>query len=139
MCIRTVSPVLMCFRKESMKILVFGDKSWSDYNDLMRQVTLLIEDVSHLYPEDKDLLFVHKGSRGAENMITEYIGKTEKFLRQKGYRIKEELIRDKSSLSDISMIESGPNIALVFGDSKRNKSCIQVMDAYGIPYRYFEK
>jgi hypothetical protein len=121
-----------------MKVLVFGSKKWVDYNDLIRQITLLIEDNKFLYPNDKEYIFVHKGLQGAENMITEYIGKTEKFLRQKGYRIKEELIRDKSSLSDIYMIESNPNIALVFGESPRNRQCIKLMEAFEIPYRFFE-
>jgi len=127
------------FRKETMKVLVFGSKEWTNYNDLIRQVTLLIEDNKFLYPDDKEYTFVHKGIKGAENMITEYIGKTEKFLRQKGYRIKEELIRDKSSLSDVKMIESEPSIALVFGESTRNRQCIKLMEAFGVPYRFFEE
>jgi len=122
-----------------VRVLVFGSKEWEDYNDLIRQVTLLIEDNKAYYPDDKECIFVHKGTRGAENMVTEYIGKTEKFLRQKGYKIKEELIRDKGSLSDVEMIESEPSIALVFGDSTRNKQCIKLLEAYGIPYRYFPK
>lgn len=122
-----------------MRVVVFGSKDWTDYNDLIRQVTLLIEDNKAYYPDDKEYTFVHKGMPGAENMITEYIGKTEKFLRQKGYKIKEELIRDKGSLSDVSMIESYPNIGIVFGDSPRNKQSIKLMEAMGVPYRYFPK
>jgi hypothetical protein len=126
-------------REENMRVLVFGSKDWHDYNDLIRQVTLLIEDNKHFYPDDKECVFVHKGNAGAENMITEYIGKTEKFLRQKGYKIKEELVRDRSSFSDVTMIESEPSIALVFGDSPRNRQCIKLLEAMGIPYRYFPK
>ena len=122
-----------------MRVLVFGSKNWSDYNDLIRQVTLLIEDNKHYYPDDKELIFVHKGLHGAENMITEYIGKVEKMIRQNGYKIKEELIRDKSSFSDVTMIESNPSIALVFGDSVRNRSCIKLLEAMGVPYRYFKE
>lgn len=122
-----------------MKVLVFGAKHWDDYNDLIRQVTVLIDDRRHFYPDDKEYLFVHTGQMGAENMITEYIGKTERFLRQKGYKIKEELIRDKSALSDVSLIEAGADFALVFGDSARNKSCIKLLEVYGIPYRYIKE
>jgi len=122
-----------------MRALIFGDKEWTDYNDLIRQVTILLEDNKHHYPEDKEFIFVHKGQRGAENMITEYIGKVEKLIKQNGYKIKEELIRDKGSLSDLKMIESEPTIALIFGDSPRNKQCMKLLDVYGIPYRYFSK
>jgi len=129
----------MCFRKEIMRALVFGSKEWTDYNDLVRQVTLLLEDNKHHYPDDKEFVFVHKGNQGAENMITEYIGKVEKLLKQKGYKIKEELVRDKSLFSDVTMIESEPTIALVFGESSRNKQAISLLKTYGIPYRYFKE
>jgi hypothetical protein len=119
-----------------MRVLVFGAKDFHDYNELIRQITVLLDDRKHFYPEDKEYVFVHTGMRGAENMVTEYIGKTEKYLRQKGYRIKEELVRDTSSYSDVTLIESVPDFALVFGNSDRNKSCIKLMDAYGIPYRF---
>jgi len=122
-----------------IRVLVFGSKDWEDYNDLIRQITLLIEDNKHYYPDDKEFVFVHKGLRGAENMVTEYIGKTEKFLRQKGYKIKEELIRDKTPLSDVAMIESNPGIALIFGESARNKTCIDLLNAYNIPFRHFKE
>ena len=122
-----------------MKVLIFGSKDWTDYNDLIRQITVLIDDRKHFYPDDTEYTFVHTGMRGAENMVTEYIGKTEKFLRQKGYRIKEEIIRDKSQLSDVSLIESNPDFALVFGESPRNRSCASLLESYGIPHRYIKE
>jgi len=122
-----------------MRVLVFGDKNWKDYNELIRQVSVLLDDRKHFYPEDKDYVFIHKGLQGAENMITEYIGKTEKFLRQKGYRIKEELIRDKSLFSDVTMIESQPDFALVFGISPRNKSCIELLESFMVPYKHVKE
>jgi len=122
-----------------MRVLVFGSKDWTDYNDLIRQITVLIDDRKHFYPDDTEYTFVHTGMRGAENMVTEYIGKTEKFLRQKGYRIKEEIIRDKSQLSDVSLIESGPDFAFVFGESPRNRSCASLLESYGVPHRYIKE
>lgn len=118
-----------------MRVLIFGSKDYKDYNELIRQLTVLIDDRKHFYPDDTEYVFVHKGMRGAENMVTEYIGKTESFLKQKGYKIKEELIRDKSSFSDVTMIESTPDFALVFGLSERNRSCVKLLEAYDIPYR----
>jgi len=133
------NPVLVYFRKEKMRVIVFGSKDWSDYNDLIRQLTVLIDDRKHFYPEDTEYTFVHTGMRGAENMVTEYIGKTEKFLRQKGYKIKEEIIRDKSGLADHSLIEAMPDFALVFGDSPRNRSCVKLLEAYAVPHRYIKE
>jgi hypothetical protein len=119
-----------------MNVLVFGSKDYNDYNDLIRQITVLIDDRKHFYPDDKEYVFIHTGKQGAENMVTEYIGKTEKFLRQKGYNIKERLIRDKYSTSDVSLIEEGADFALVFGDSPRNRSCLKLLEIYEIPHRY---
>jgi hypothetical protein len=132
-------PVLVHFRKENMRVLVFGSRNWTDYNDLIRQLTVLIDDRKHFYPEDKEYVFIHTGMQGAENMVTEYIGKTEKFLRQKGYRIKEELVRNKSAISDVALIEDKPDFALVFGDSKRNSSCLKLLEIYEIPYRHISQ
>jgi hypothetical protein len=122
-----------------MRVLIFGSKDWKDYNDLIRQLTVLIDDRKHFYPDDKEYVFVHTGLKGAENMVTEYIGKTEKFLKQKGYKIKEELIRDKTLFSDVNLIESSPDFALVFGDSARNKTCISLLESYSIPHRYVQE
>ena len=126
----------MCFRKEIMRVLIFGSKDYADYNSLIREITVLIDDRKHWNPDDKEYIFMHTGLKGAENMVTEYIGKTEKFLRQKGYKIKEELIRDKSSFSDVTLIESTPDFSLVFGESQRNRSCIKLLEAYGVPFRH---
>jgi hypothetical protein len=122
-----------------MRVLVFGSKDWTDYNEVIRQITVLIDDRKHFFPEDKEYLFIHAGIRGAENMVTEYIGKTERFLRQKGYKIKEELIKDKTSLSAVALIESQPDFALIFGNSDRNRSCIKILEAYGVPHRYIKE
>ena len=121
-----------------MRVVVFGSKDYSDYNEFIRQMTVLIDDRKHWNPEDKEYLFIHKGLRGAENMVTEYIGKVEKMIRSNGYKIKEELVRDKSSFSDVTLIESMPDFALVFGDSTRNRSCIKLLETFGVPYRYIK-
>lgn len=121
-----------------MRVLVFGSKNWDNYNELVRQLTVLIDDRKHFFPEDKDYIFVHTGLKGAENMVTEYVGKVEKFLRQKGYRVKEELIRDKDINIDYNLIESGPDFSLVFGESPRNRQCVKLLEALGSSYRYIK-
>jgi hypothetical protein len=129
----------MCFRKEKMRVLVFGSKDWTDYNEVIRQLTVVIDDRKHFYPDDNECVFVHRGIKGAENMVTEYIGKTERYLRQKGYKIKEELIRDKSTNADYYIIEQGADFALVFGDSIRTKSCLKLIEALEMPHRYIKE
>ena len=122
-----------------MRVIVFGSKEWKDYNEVIRQLTVLIDDRKHFYPEDNEYLFIHTGLKGAENMVTEYIGKTEKFLRQKGFKIKEELVRDKSSYADTTLIESQPDFALVIGDSPRNRQCLKLLEIFQVPHRYVKE
>ena len=119
-----------------MRVLVFGSKDYTDYNEFIRQMTVLIDDRKHWVPEDKEYIFIHKGLKGADNMVTEYIGKVEKMIRDNGYKIKEELVRDKSSFADVTLIESTPDFALVFGDSPRNKQCLKLLETFGVPFRY---
>jgi hypothetical protein len=121
-----------------MRTAVFGSKGWSDYADLVRQLTVFIQD-SHAVGHN-NITFVHTGLKGAETMITEYIGKTEKFLRQKDFKIKEELMRNKTSIvNDLDIIESGLDFALIFSDGcKRTLSCLKLLKEYNIPYRVIE-
>lgn len=125
-----------------MRILVVGSKNWVNYNELMRNLTLAIEDASIFNPEDKKIVFVHTGAQGAENMTTEYVGKVERFMRQKGYSVKEELFRKKYSgdkidkiTSDYDMITSGIDSALVFikDSCRRSEYCTRILREFNIP------
>lgn len=121
-----------------MRVGVFGSKDWTDYPDLMRQVTVFIQDSFEIGHDN--ITFVHSGNKGAENMITEYVGKTEKFLRQKNFKLKEDLIKGKAPVvNDLNVIESGIEFALVFSNGcNRTKSCGKLLKEYGIPYRIIE-
>ena len=117
-----------------MRIAVFGSKDWESYPDVMRSLTVVIQDAHD--KGDNEVVFVQAGNRGAENMVTEYVGKTEKFLRQKSFRLKEEVVRgrDHSFAKDMGIIESSPDMALVFStDCKRTKACARILKEYEIP------
>jgi hypothetical protein len=121
-----------------MKVGIFGSKDWIDYSDLMRNITVFIQEAHDLGHDN--IIFTHTGLKGAENMITEYVGKTEKFLKQKKFRIKEELHRGKPPvINDMAVIESGLEYAIVFSTGcARTKSSIKVLKEYGIPYLLIE-
>lgn len=120
-----------------MRVAVFGSPDYNNYNDFMRSLTVFIQDshdVGH-----QEIVFIHAGKRGVENMITEYVGKTEKFLRQKNFKLKEELFRDRSNISDVNMIESGIDFALLFSTKdKRAYAIKKILEAYEIPFRLVE-
>lgn len=120
-----------------MRVGIFGSSEWDNYMELVRGMTIFIQE-SHEIGHDS-IVFIHGGKHGAENMLTEYIGKTQKFLKQKNFKIKEDLFRDRSKISDVKMIESGLDFAIIFstGD-KRTYSSKKLLEAYGIPYRFIE-
>ena len=127
-----------------MKVLVVGSPTWKNYNEIMRNMTLVIEDISVTAPDENKIVFVHTGLRGAENMVTEYLGKVERFLRQKGYTVKEELFNKKMSgvaldkiTGDYDMITSGVDQAIVFltSEDRRGAYCVKILREVGVPTR----
>jgi len=126
-----------------MKVLVAGSKNWINYDELIRNITVVIEDLVSKNPDDKVITFVHTGSIGAENMVTEFIGKTESYMRQKGYSIRDSVFRPKTtevipgyrSTKDALMVEQGADVAIVFikGSCKRTETFARLSKAYDIP------
>lgn len=123
-----------------MRIAVAGSKNWSNYNELIRQLTLIIEDHARERPEDKHIVFVHTGSIGAENMVTEYCGKVYSYLKQKGYHVKDQVFRPRGIdgrivNKDVELLESDIDRAVVFiaAPSKRVSSFARLAEAYEIP------
>ena len=96
-----------------MKILAFASKDWSDYNLLVRKMTVLLEDLAYTYPDERNLTFVHTAQNSGENMITEYLGKIKAFMRQKGYTVDEKVLYYKR-YSDLDIINGGADYAIVF-------------------------
>ena len=86
-----------------MRVLISGSRNWVYYNEIMRKMTVILDQWVSSNPSEKKITFIHTASSPAENMVTEYIGKVEKLIKQKGYSIDEQLFRPKK-LSDNSAI-----------------------------------
>lgn len=121
--------------------MVVGSKNWIDYNEVMRVMTVAIDRWVSTNPEEKVITFIHSGSIGAENMVTEYIGKVEKFMRQKDYYIKEKLygrgkVNNSGRLAnDYDILMSGIDKSIVFirDRCKRSEAFINMAQANGVP------
>jgi hypothetical protein len=141
--------VVCVLRGGKMKVLVIGSKQWNSYPEIMRNLTVTIEDINYFYPDEKTITFIHTGSRGAENMVTEYVGKVEKFMKNKGFSIKEQLVRLPKGEFDLNarinrdydMINSGISIALIFTDGtcKRSEACAKILNELEIPTRIIKE
>lgn len=124
-----------------MRVLVSGSRNWVDYNEIMRKMTVILDEWVSTNPEDRKITFIHSGSTPAENMITEYIGKVEKLLRQKGYAIKEQLVRSKiddtysraGTLFDLANLDVDKTIVFIRDSCKRTQSLANISNAMGIP------
>ena len=126
-----------------MKIAIAGSKNWNNYNELMRQLTIAIEDHAASNSDDNKITFIHTGAIGAENMVTEYVGKVESYMRQKGYVVKDYVYRPKNLESvpgyrvsrDNQMLENGVDKAIVFvkDSCRRTEAFARLAKAYEIP------
>ena len=124
-----------------MRILVSGSRNWVDYNEIMRKMTVTLDEWASSSPEDKKITFVHSASSPAENMVTEYIGKVEKLLRQKGYHINEQLVKSKpdssyskvGSLFDLSNLNIDKTIVFIRDSCKKTQALANISNAMGIP------
>lgn len=98
-----------------MKIGVIGSFDWNDYSTLIRKLTVEIEDWKIANPDDNKIVFVHGGSAGAENMVTEFVGKVEDFMRQKGITITDKIFRAHSKHTrDTELINSDIDKLIIF-------------------------
>lgn len=124
-----------------MRVLVSGSRNWVDYNEIMRKMTVILDEWVSNNPEDKRITFVHSASTPAENMVTEYIGKVEKLLKQKGYNINEQLVRSKidetyskaGSLFDLANLNIDKTVVFIRDSCKKNQTLANISSAMGIP------
>ena len=118
-----------------MRIAVAGSESWVDYNTLMRKLTVEIEDWVRLRPEDSTLTFIHTGKLGAENMVTEYVGKIERLVKQRGKTITDQVFYHADPKSrDLAMLKDVDRLVVFSNDfSPRLKSITKLAESLDIP------
>lgn len=123
-----------------MRILVGGSRNWVDYNEIMRKMTVILDHWVSTKPQDKKITFVHTASSPAENMVTEYIGKVERLLKQKGYSIDEQLFRPKKisdssavQMYDLASLNIDKAIFFVRDSCKKTTSLANISSAMEIP------
>lgn len=123
-----------------MRVLVGGSRNWVDYNEIIRKMTVILDQWVSTNPSDKKITFVHTASSPSENMVTEYIGKVEKLLKQKGYSIDEQLFRAKRSsdtsavqMYDLASLNIDKAIFFIRDSCKKTTSLANISSAMEIP------
>ena len=123
-----------------MRVFISGSRNWIDYNEIIRKMTVILDEWVSSHPEDKKITFVHTASSPAENMITEYIGKVEKLVKQKGYVITEQLFKPKHgeqwqgriSIDDISKMQVDKAVMFIRDSCKKTQNIANITSAMGI-------
>lgn len=126
-----------------MKIGVIGSKNWEDYQTLIRKLTVEIEDWKIANPDDSRIMFIHYGTPGAENMVTEFVGKVEDFMRQKKIHITDKIFRFPSRdqfAKDLELINSDIDKLIIFAKEPcaRSKNAVTIASTINIPYTYIK-
>lgn len=123
-----------------MRILVGGSRNWVDYNEIMRKMTVILDQWVSTNPSQKKITFVHTASSPAENMVTEYIGKVERLLKQKGYSIDEQLFRPKRfsdnsavQMYDLASLNIDKAVFFIRDSCKKTTSLANISSAMEIP------
>jgi hypothetical protein len=123
-----------------MRVLVSGSKNWVDYNPIIRTMAVTLDRWRSTRPDETRITFVHSAASPAENMVTEYIGKVEDLLKQKGYTIDEEIVRVKGDLlvkkstSMYDLCDKNIDAAIMFvrDTCKRTQTFASIASARGI-------
>jgi hypothetical protein len=104
-------------------------------------MTVILDEWVSSNPSDRKITFVHTASSPAENMITEYIGKVEKLVSQKGYSISEQLFKPgrgeqwqgRVSIDDVSKMKVDKAIMFIRDSCKKTHNIANITSAMGIP------
>lgn len=104
-------------------------------------MTVILDEWVSSDPSDRKITFVHTASSPAENMITEYVGKVERLIRQKGYEIDEQLLRpkhgdrweNKMSIEDVSNLNLDKSVMFIRDSCKKTQNTANIISAMGIP------
>lgn len=126
-----------------MKIGIIGSKDWEDYQMLIRKLTVELEDWKINNPDDNKITFYHGGLNGAENMVTEYVGKVEDYMRQKKILVSDKVVRPwrKDQFErDFELINSDIDKLIIFAKEPcaRSKNAATIASTLEIPYTYIK-
>lgn len=125
-----------------MRILVTGSREWQDYATFTRALTVAIETLTERFPDDKHIVVVHGGARGADSMSENYVAHVRAFLRGQGYNIDTEVHKadwnqygkGAGPIRNQKMVDLGADIAVAFlqEGSRGTADCIRRINAAGI-------
>lgn len=103
-----------------MKILVYGNSKFEDYQTFMRGMVVAIE--NNLGNEDKRIRIYAGGPHKINQFVAEFSNRTENYFKQKGYNIKFERLNPKALPQEFDKIEM--NHVLYFSTKDDNREIL---------------
>lgn len=105
-----------------MRILVTGSREFNDYNVVMRGLTVAIEHLIFANPDDKEIVIVHGGAKGADALASDFVMRSALFMTGKGYRLRQETHkadwnthgRAAGPIRNQAMVDLGADICVAF-------------------------
>lgn len=76
-----------------MRILVTGSRFFSDYPTFTRGITVALETLIAKNPDDKNIVLVHGGAKGADAMCDIFVSHTSSYLHGRGYTITTDPVK----------------------------------------------
>lgn len=105
-----------------LRILVTGSRDFGNYNVVSRALVVAIETLIKNNPDDKEIVVVHGGARGADTLADDFVLRSALFMTGKGYRLRSEKHRadwnkyNKAAgpIRNQEMVDLGADICLKF-------------------------
>ena len=130
-----------------MRILVTGSRNLTDYNKVVMAISAALETLYANKPEDKKIVIVHGGAKGADTLAGDFVSQARAYLKNLGYTIKEEIHKADwdnvgkyaGPIRNQRMVDSGADICVAFPEkeSKGTKDCIRRAERAGIPVEIY--
>lgn len=132
-----------------MRILVTGSRYLSDYGLVMRALSVAIEDLVLLHPDDKEIIVVHGAAQGADSLAENFVVQSRAFMKNRGYTLRSE--KHPANWSEFGkfagpkrnqeMVDKGADVCVAFFQTgqpnKGTTHCSSAARKAGIPVSEF--
>jgi|SRR6478735_2353204 len=136
----------------TIRVLVTGSRDFpeSRYLEIVRGISLGIEQVAKERPDEKEIVVVHGAARGADRMAKRFVDQAVSYFRTHGTTIRQEphpvteaeWARFKGyagNMRNQKMVDLGADICVAFyyPGCKGTKDCVKRAEEAGIPVLKF--
>lgn len=130
-----------------MRILITGSRNLTDYNKVVIAMSAALETLYREFPDDKEVVVVHGGARGADTLAGDFVSQAKSYLKEVGYSMREEIHKadwdnvgkHAGPIRNQRMVDLGADVCLAFPakDSVGTRDCVRRAKRAGIPIEVY--